>query len=219
MGYFSKKSYPEAWLNYSESFRSKSKEFEQIRLVVLDTETTGLNTEIDRILSIGAIGIQDRKIKMSDVFECFVLQETFTKETVAIHGIRKSLPNKSDEKDAIFKFLGYINNAVLVGHHIGFDITMINQSLSRLNLPKLKNTVLDTGNLHLKTFIDLPKKQHFSLDHLALEYGIAMHDRHNACGDAFITAQLFLKILKKLEKNNPLSLSYLKKPAKRIGLL
>lgn len=219
MGFFSKKSYPQVWERYIKTFNNKVQMFSDVRFVVFDTETTGLKPQTDRILSIGAIGIQDKKISISDVFECYIHQEQFSKETVAIHGIRKSTTNKSSEKEAIYQFLDYINNAVLVGHHIQFDVAMINLSLARLHLPKLKNTILDTGNLHLKTFVDLPKKQHFSLDDLALTYQIPLHDRHNACGDAYITAQLFLKIIKQLEKNNPLSVSYLKKPAKRIGLL
>jgi DNA polymerase-3 subunit epsilon len=219
MGLFSKKVYPEIWENYAKSFKSKTTDFSQVRFVIFDTETTGLNVNEDCILSIGAIAVSNQQIHLNDVFERFVAQEKFSRDTVEIHGIRKSIENKVSEEEAILHFLAYIENAVLVGHHIGFDIAMINQGLHRLGLPKLKNTVLDTGSLHLKTFVDLPKQQHFSLDELSYEYRIPMHDRHNSSGDAYITAQLFLKILNKLQKNNPLSISYLKRSAKRTGLL
>jgi DNA polymerase-3 subunit epsilon len=219
MGLFSKKVYPEVWEIYAKSFKSKPTDFSQTRFVIFDTETTGLNVNEDCILSIGAIGVTDGKIHLSDVYEHFVAQEKFSRDTVEIHGIRKAVENKVSEEQAILDFLSYIENAVLVGHHIGFDVAMINKGLERLGLPKLKNTVLDTGKLHLKTFVDLPKKQHFSLDELSYEYHIPMHDRHNASGDAYITAQLFVKILHKLKKNNLLSISYLKRAARRTGLL
>lgn len=41
-------------------------------VVVLDTETTGLNPKKDELLSIGAVTIRDGKVLMYDTFECFV---------------------------------------------------------------------------------------------------------------------------------------------------
>ena len=219
MGLFSKKTYPIEWENYLKTFSTKNKDFSEVRFVVFDTETTGLDVTTDRILSIGAIGVTNKRICLDDIYECFVEQEKFSRDTVEIHGIRKSSENKINEREAILGFLEYIENAVIIGHHIGFDIAMIDAGLERLGFPKLKNTVIDTGHLHLKTFVDLPRKQHFSLDDLSMQYRIPMHDRHNSSGDAYITAQLFIKILKKLEKNNPLSISFLKRSAKRTGLL
>lgn len=211
--------YPEVWETYAKSFKSKPTDFSEIRFVIFDTETTGLNVNEDCMLSVGAIGVKNQQIHLDDVYEHFIAQDKFSRDTVEIHGIRKSIDNKVSEEQAILGFLSYIKNAVLVGHHIGFDVAMINKGLDRLGLPKLKNTVLDTGSLHLKTFVDLPKKQHFSLDELSYEYRIPLHDRHNSCGDAYITAQLFIKILNKLKRKNPLSISYLKRSAKRTGLL
>ncbi len=219
MGIFKKKTYPKEWETYAEHFSDKITNFSEIRFVIFDTETTGLDVSNDRILSIGAIGITDKNIILNDVYECFVSQEKYSRETVEIHGIRKSCEDKISEEKAIVQFLDYIKNAVLVGHHIDFDIAMINAGLHRLGFPSLKNTSLDTGNLHLKTFQEFPRQQHFSLDDLSHSYHIPMHDRHNSSGDAYITAQLFIKILKKLEKNNPLSISLLKRSARRTGLL
>ena len=219
MGWFSKKIYPAIWQEYLNYFQQKKRDFPEVRFVIFDTETTGLDVNEDRVLSIGAIGIQHQKIVLQDTYECFVQQDKFSRDTVEIHGIRKTGQDKIIEKEAVHQFLKYVKNAVLVGHHIDFDIAMINIALKRMELPKLKNTLLDTGNLHLKTLKDMPQKSHFSLDALAEIYHIPLHDRHTSSGDAFITAQIYLKILKTLEKNNPLSISYLKRPAKRIGLI
>lgn len=219
MNLFFRKKYPSFWQDYLSYFKRNSKNtFEEIRFVVFDTETTGLDVKNDKILSIGAVAISDKTIWVKDSFECYLKQDLFDKKTVEFHGIRKEGNHKITEEKAVQEFLQYIKNAVLIGHHINFDVMMINKALANLGLANLKNTLLDTGNLHKKTLID-KNDPHFSLDELIKIYKITPHDRHNALGDAFITAQVFLKIIQKLEKNNTLSISYLQRSAKRIGLI
>lgn len=221
MFWFKKKKYPLFWKSYKECFKEKqSAEFENIRFVIFDTETTGLDIKKDRILSIGTIAVIDKTIKVSDSLESYLTQDLFNVETVKIHGIlKKGSIQKVTEKEAIIQFLAHVKNAVLVAHHAAFDIAMINQALKRLNLPKLKNKVLDTGHLFVKTKLDTTKK-HFSLDQLSHQFNIPQHDRHTASGDAFITALLFVKLLCILKKKNTvISLAYLQRSNERIGLL
>ena len=220
MNWFKRKTYPEFWHNYVAHFKeSKHHELKDIRFIVFDTETTGLNTKNDRILSIGCVGIENFKIKIADQLECYVTQELFNAETVKIHGLLKEgTLSKLEEEEAVIQFLEYIKDAVLVAHHAAFDVAMINNALKRMQLPKLKNKVLDTGHLFQKTKLDTTK-EHFSLDELSKRFNIPLHDRHTASGDAYITAILFLKLLSVLNKNKDLTLKILMRSHKRIGLL
>lgn len=220
MGWFKRKTYPEFWQNYLSHFKTRKKnDLEAIRFIVFDTETTGLNTKEDRILSIGCVGVENFKIKITDQLESYVIQEHFNAETVKIHGLLKAGQlSKLEEEEAIIQFLDYIKDAVLVAHHAAFDVAMINNALNRLQLPKLKNKVLDTGHLFQKTKLDTAK-EHFSLDELSKKFNIPLHDRHTASGDAYITAILFLKLLAILNKNDDLNLKSLLRSHKRIGLL
>ena len=220
MSWFNRKSYPEYWLNYSAHFKGQQQnKLNQTRFVVFDTETTGLQTKEDRILSIGCVGIENFKIRIADQLECYVMQEHFNAETVKIHGLLKEGKLlKSKEEEAVIKFLDYTKNAVLVAHHAAFDVTMINNALKRMQLPKLKNKVLDTGHLFIKTKLDTTK-DHFSLDELSERFNIPLHDRHTASGDAYITAILFLKLFAILNKNGDYTLKDLLRSHKRIGLL
>lgn len=221
MFWFKKREYPTFWKSYSDYFKEKQNDaIENVRFVVFDTETTGLNTKTDRILSIGTIAVIDNRLKVADNFECYLTQDIFSPESVQFHGLLKEGNfTKITEEEAIINFLAHIKNAVLVAHHAAFDIAMINQALKRLHLPKLKNKVLDTGHLFIKTKLDTSKK-HFSLDLLSHQFNIPQHDRHTASGDAFITALVFMKLLNVLKKKkSPLSLKYLLKSNERIGLL
>lgn len=96
----------------------------------------------------------------------------------------------------------YAKNHVLVGHHVMFDINMINAALKRNGLPKLKNKTLDTESLYIRTLLIstvVQKKERYSLDDLAKKYSISRKDRHTALGDAFITAIAFLRSVEKLK--------------------
>ena len=197
--WFTKKSknYPAFWESYLSHFIDNSNKSNN-RFVVFDCETTGLDYKSDRILSIGAIAIQNDQIVVSDFMEVFLYQDIFKPESVPIHGILKEGDEeKITEYEAINYFLNYIKDATLVGHHIGFDIEMINLALHRLDAGKLKNQIMDTNVMYQKLKY-LPVEQHASLDELCDIFNIKKSDRHTASGDAFITALLFLKLKKKL---------------------
>lgn len=101
--------------------------------------------------------------------------------------------DKSTEEQAVKLFLKLIENHTLVGHHVNFDVAMINQALKRMNLPKLKNKTLDTNELYLKKR-GIPLEQRYSLDELCEVFDLPKKDRHTAPGDAFLTAQIMLKL-------------------------
>ena len=130
-----------------------------------------------------------------------------------IHGIIQNERIETlSEEEAVKAFLKYIGNSVLVAHHAGFDVGMINEALSRMGLPRLKNKVLDTVNLYRGTRIIsnlINREKSYSLDEIAETYNIDTKDRHTAAGDAFITALAFLTILGKLNTDRKLNLKKL----------
>lgn len=196
-----------AWEAYAGHFSKRQNlrmPMETQRFVVLDTETTGLNPKLDRILCVGAIAVQNWQIRMQDSLEIYVRQNYAPAQgEVAIHGI---LPvekaNMVEEADAIYKFLNYVGDAILIGHHIRFDVSILNQALKRLHLPALKNKIADTHRLAQRVHPPTDGLLHpgnYGLDKLCEQYKIPTSDRHTAAGDAYITAILFLKLLAHLK--------------------
>jgi DNA polymerase-3 subunit epsilon len=204
--WFSNNNHPAFWQNYIAQFKGKSKaNLEDTRFVVFDTETTGIQPKTDRVLSIGAISVIGNTINVPGVFERFLIQEKFNTNTVEIHGILKTGEQKKlSESEAIEAFLDYLGNSILIAHHAAFDVEMINQCLGRMKLPKLKNKVLDTGILY-KKLNNVPNK-HYGLDHLCQEFNVPANDRHNALGDAYITAQIFVKMIARMKKERKVTL-------------
>ncbi len=215
-----KQEYPDFWNTYAELFTKKQEHnlnLSETTFTVLDTETTGFNFSDDRILSIGALKLVKNAIAIDRVFDVYVEQDIYKKESIKVHGILKHTKRKLiSEQEALIKFLAYVEDNIIVAHHAKFDITMINRTLRRNNLPELKNKVLDTSTLYKKTLLRsnlLKQKDAYSLDELAEKYNISMKDRHTALGDAYITAVAFLKILTKLKEKKAISLKWLLKQA------
>jgi len=208
---FTPKKRPNYWKKYTNSLKNiKNKSIAQSKFVVFDCETSGLNPKTDRILSMGAVIINHKTIEVSNTFERYLEQDVFKRESVAIHGLlKKGNYTKCTEQEAVIEFLAYIEGAILIGHHISFDVNCINFALKRMGLPNLKNKTLDTGTLFKKTkhqvYSDVYNK-HYSLDQVCDELKVKKKDRHTAYGDAYITALVFFKILGRLNRNNDLRL-------------
>ena len=186
------KEYPEFWKTYISKFDKKSSRF-----VILSTETSGLNPDKDVILSIGSFAIIDNSIVIGDGFETVLLQYKFFHENGLSHDfLVESKMKKLGEPDAIKLFIEFIGNSVLVGHHIDFDVEMINAALERLGCGRLKNEALDVDVMHRKLH-DVNDKQ-FSLDELCTAYNIPKSDRNSSSEDAYKTALLFLKLKSRL---------------------
>ncbi|MCR9225881.1 MAG: 3'-5' exonuclease [Flavobacteriaceae bacterium] len=195
---------PDFWWAYQEHFKEKlPEEVHENIFVVLDTETTGFSLTRDRMLCIGALKLLDNNIAVKESLEVYIQQEHYDSESAEIHGIlKKSKKNTITELDALKQFLEYAKNYVLVGHHVMFDVNMINAALTRNGLPKLKNRTLDTESLYIRTLLIssvVHKKERYSLDDLAKKFSISRKDRHTALGDAFITAIAFLRTIEKLK--------------------
>lgn len=202
---------PGFWSSYLECNRrplSSKMPLEEIPFVVFDTETTGLNPRTDRILSVGAVKVLGGQVLTDEAFERVLRQQTLPvhREAIGIHGI---LPGESaragkEEVQVLEGFLDFIGNSVLVGHHLQFDISILNQALIRHHAGKLRNPWLDTRLLSIRFehgkghAADRPGE--YSLDALCKRYHIPDSDRHTAAGDAYITAILLQKLLARLKK-------------------
>lgn len=197
-------------MNWLQWFRKEEKAFpqelqfyekamlgeESSDLVFFDCETTGLNTKKDQIVSIGALKLKGNGFKAKDVFYKEVNVET--NGAVAVHEI---LANQSNEsiKEVLKSFLRFVGNATLVGHHVAFDVAMVNKALQSTFKVALQNDTIDTAHLAIKKdhggrIPDMYRRDRYAIDALCNRYNIEIKDRHHAMGDAYLTMQLYLKL-------------------------
>jgi len=192
--------------NCFETTWSDDTPVDQVRFVVLDCETTGLNPVTDRIITIGAVAVQDGEILLEDSFEA-LLKLSRNTASVTVHGVTRDESRAGiEEPQALEMFLEYLKDGVIVGHHIGHDIASLDAGYERHWGFNLSNRWLDTVYLgqHLQNagaFSNLSPISDWTLDALCGLFGIEPHDRHTAAGDAFLTAQALLR-LRVLAKRN-----------------
>jgi DNA polymerase III subunit epsilon len=174
--------------------------------VVLDTELTGLQLRKDSIVSIGAVKITGRKISLGDIFYRVVEPRTkLTGRSVVIHGITPSEATECPDIGALLpEFLDFCETRIIAGHFVGMDINFINAEMKRLYGFGLKNPSVDTLKLYTwmrknegNAFHD-GLSENVDLFSLARKYNIPVSRKHNALEDAFITAQLFQRLISSL---------------------
>jgi DNA polymerase-3 subunit epsilon len=173
---------------------------DRVRFVVLDSETTGLDPRTDRLITIGAVGVENGEILLADTFDALIAVD-YNTPAVMVHGVTRDESRRGlQEPEAIERFLDYLGDGVIVGHHIGHDVGTLDAACERHWGFHLENRSLDTMDLTLHLERDgalagYPPVRQFTLDALCEMFGVIQYDRHTASGDAFMTAQVFQRLL------------------------
>jgi len=163
----------------------------QTRYVVVDVESSGLDMNRDRLISIGAVAVVNGVIDFQDVFETILRQdEVSTTDNILIHGIGGSAQRDGiDPPDALLAFLHYCAKAPLVAYHAVFDQTMIERALQQHLGLALGATWIDLAWVMPDLFRERIDAQ-VALDNWLELFGIENIQRHNAVSDALATAML-----------------------------
>lgn len=170
--------------------------------VVFDLETTGLYPNSgDSIIEIGAVKIKNGEI--IDRYDKLINPErVLNDEIIKITGITNEMLNDKETEEIVLKdFMNWVKDSIMVAHNAKFDISFIEKAYEKYNLGKLSNIVIDT--LGLSRYLESKERYH-NLATLVKRYNIPWDEdkHHRADYDSEGTALIFIKMLKKLELNN-----------------
>jgi len=164
------------------------------RLIVLDTETTGIRPEEGhRIIEVGAVQILNREITNTE-FHKYVQPNRPVGDSVNIHGITdKFLINKPQFNQISSDLLSFIEGATLIIHNAPFDLGFLDNELKINGISKRIEDIcqiIDTLELSKE---QRPGTMH-NLDALCRRFGVdtSARTRHGALLDAQILAQVYL---------------------------
>jgi DNA polymerase-3 subunit epsilon len=167
-----------------------------MRQIVLDTETTGLETSQDhRIIEIGCVEMVNRKLTGRHYHQYINPQRKVDEGAMEVHGITDQFLEDKPLFDAIAPdFFEFVAGADLVIHNAPFDLGFINHETAKLsgNL-----AAIETGCKIIDT-LALARQKHpgqkNNLDALCKRYGVdnSQRDLHGALLDAEILADVYL---------------------------
>lgn len=168
-----------------------------MRQLVLDTETTGLETKDGhRLIELGCVELINRRLTGNNLHLYFNPERKIDQEAIDVHGITNQfLEDKPTFPQKVAEIMAYLAGAELVIHNAAFDIGFLNYELSRLvanTYGKITDhcSVVDT----LEMAREMHPGQRNSLDALCRRYEINNSHRtlHGALLDAEILASVYL---------------------------
>ena len=167
--------------------------------VILDTETTGLSAEKDRIVEIACVELNNH-IPTKNIFHTFLNPETkVSADAFSVHGYSDEfLSNKPKFKDVAKDFLNFIKDKKLIIHNADFDLGFLNNELKRLNIkPILKSDILDTLQIARSKFPGVGN----SLDALCKRFKISIEarEKHSALLDCHLLSKVYIELIDKKE--------------------
>lgn len=167
-------------------------DLDTLALVFLDVETTGLEPQKgDAVCEIGAAKFKGDKL-IGKFHTLINPGRSIPPNTSSIHNIYDE-----DVKDApcfnviADKLLLFLENSILLGYNVGFDLEFLNSELKKINCPGIEMPALDILAMSRRTFSDLPR---YNLKSIARHLEIETQDLHRALNDTLACREIFLKI-------------------------
>lgn len=174
----------------AERMRASAAAAKQKEFVAVDIETTGLNTETDQILSIGAV-----KHDGTEFYRLIKQDVDVPKQIVELTGITSEMLSKEGVplQEVLVELTDFVGDVPIVGYNFRFDSAFLNRDYRKCGMQELKNEIKD--------LLPVVKRKEKFLDNYKLQtvlsnYGIENKVPHNAVSDARATKELAMKLIK-----------------------
>lgn len=188
---------------------NQQSELDEVRIdaltfTVFDTETTGLDPQRDEIVAIGAVRVLNGRLLRQEIFDQFIdPQRPIPRLATEIHGIDDSMVRDQPTITTILpRFARFTEETILVGHNVAFDLRMF-EVKAEATAVSFTQPVLDTL---LLSEVLMPDEENHALEAIAERLGVNVLGRHTALGDAFVTAEVFLRMIPLLKAKGLLTL-------------
>ena len=159
--------------------------------VVLDLETTGLDSLFDEIIEIAMLKVKNGKVV--DSFESLIKPssqiDSFIEDLTGI--TNEMLSNAPSLTDVLPKAKDFIGKNIILGHNVNFDINFLYDAFEDILDEPLRNDFVDTLRLARKA---LPELKHHRLNDIAQALNVVPTGAHRALADCQTTFDCFFAI-------------------------
>lgn len=180
--------------NYIEPFANLIGKWNAGRIIVLDTETTGTNVLKDEIIQIYAIEVINGQPGKD--FHFYLKNTIPVGNSADVHGITDEFLRENGREPAgvIKELKEFINNDVISGHNVNFDLSMIAENSKRKGIDIEFKEYYDTLDI-AKRLVD---SENYKLNTLAKLLGLSSAT-HDAKDDVLATVGLLGVLTEKLK--------------------
>lgn len=164
-------------------------------IIVLDFETTGLNTREDRIIEIGAV-----KLAHGEIIDSFSMmvdpKRPLPPEITRITGITDQMVmGQPTAEEALPKLIAFMDGHTIAAHNARFDCSILASELKRIG-QTYDAPEMDTLTMAQKLYPDMAR---YRLGALCKRLGVSLKNAHRAVHDATATAQCLAIMLEELK--------------------
>ena len=166
---------------------------EKDRKLILDTETTGLSFEDDKIIEIGIVELKENVLTQNYFHQYINPERDISLSAQKVHGITNEfLVGKPTFSQIAQKLLDFIKDDEIIIHNAEFDRNFINKELHDCGFNDINNSIVDTIKIAKKQF----PGQTVNLDSLCRKLSIinTRQDFHGALLDATLLSKVYLKL-------------------------
>ncbi len=161
-------------------------------IAIVDTETTGMRAERDRIVEIGIVRVENGVIvrKYSTLINP---GRTISAFITSINGItNEALASAPSFDEVALEIQELLEGAVFVAHNVRFDYSFVRQEFKRLGIA-WKRPYACSVEVSRSLF---PRHRRHNLDAIIERFGLSCESRHRAYDDAHAVFQFFEAVSK-----------------------
>lgn len=172
----------------------------ELKVVVFDIETTGFHPEKgDQVISIGAVKMVGQQIQADKTFYSLVRTDFPLSDEISsltnIH--QEELLTAPASTDVLLQFFKFVQSDILVAHHSQHEKSFMQKMTWDLLKTRFEHRIIDTSFLFR---LSDPYIKPLPLEEVCRNCGVEIKKRHNALGDAIMTAHIWDYYLKVAQK-------------------
>ena len=171
---------------------------DKLEVVVFDIETTGFSPEKDKIISIGAVKMKGSELSTQHTFYSLIRSDLpLPPEISALTNIHNDeLRVAPEASDVLIQFFKFISSRILIAHHSMHELNFMQKLTREISRTRFQHRIIDTS--FLTRLFDTSTESR-PLEKICLECGVEVQNRHNALGDALMTAEIWSYYIKQAQ--------------------
>ncbi|MDP7593475.1 MAG: exonuclease domain-containing protein [Litorilituus sp.] len=186
----------------------------QLSMLAVDFETTGLDAKGDKLLSVGFVAMEQGQIKLNTCYHQIIKTKDLLQENnVIIHHITDEQKNRGEKlRTVIEALLKALAGKVMLVHFSRIERQFLTQACIELygispQFPIIDTLVIAKRQLDKRDVAYDPSE--LRLANLRHKHQLPAHHGHNALNDAIATAELFLAQINTKAKTDKIQLKNL----------